>query len=132
MINIQFPEKFIENMIIKKDNIKIGETEEFYYFHTKASKLFFSDNENDKKHRSKQYNTLFPEKEYKGDKYLILINEEEINIYNLYTNNLIACYVSAFSPSQVSVPQRNGWFSFTVRKSIFNNNLFKMKIRTDL
>jgi hypothetical protein len=132
MTNIQFPEKFTENMIIKKDNIKIGETEDFYYFHAKSSKLLFSENENNKKHSSKQYNILFPEAEYKGDKYLILINKEEINVYNLYTNNLIACYVSAFSPLHISVPNKNGWFSFAVRKSIFNKNLFEMKIRTEL
>ena len=132
MTNIQFPEKFTENMIIKKDDIRIGETEEFYYFHTKAIKLLFSENENDKKHKSKQYNILFTEEEYRGEKYLILINKEEINVYNLYTNNLIACYVSAFSPSHLSVPNKNGWFSFAVRKSIFNKNLFEMKIRAKM
>ncbi len=132
MTNIKFPEKKTDNIRIKRDNIIIGETEKFYYFYTKSDKLLFSENENVKKHRSKQYNILFPEEKYHGEKYLFLINEEEINIYNLYTNNLIACYVSAFSPSYVSVPQKNGWFSFSVRKSIFNNNLFTMKIRTDL
>ena len=132
MTNIQFPEEFTGKFLVEQDNMKIGEIEDYYYFQTKASKLLFSENDIDKKHRSKQYNILFPEDEYNGEKFLILINEEEINIYNLYTSNLIACYVSAFSPTQVPIPQESGWFRFAIRKSILNNNLFKMNIKTDL
>ncbi len=131
MTNIQFPENNRAEIIIKKDNLIIGETEEFYYFYTKWDKLLFSENKNAIKYRSKQYNILFPEAKYNGEKYLFLLNEDEINIYNLYTNNLIACYVSAFSPSQASVPQKDEWFSFTVRKNIFNDNLFNMRVKTE-
>ena len=131
MKNIQFPEKLMGNNNINMDNLIISETEEFYHFQTKTNIILF-ERKFDRYYRSKQYNVLFPKMEYKGGKYLILIEEEEINIYNLYTNNLIACYVSAFSSSHLPVPQRNGWFTFTVRKSIFNDNLLNMKTRTEL
>ncbi|MDA3812958.1 MAG: hypothetical protein PF570_01770, partial [Candidatus Cloacimonetes bacterium] len=132
MKNIQFPEKLMGNNNISKDNLIISETEEFYCFQTKLDKILFSESKYDRQYRSKQYNLLFPEKEYSGEKYLILISEEEINIYNLYTNNLIAGYVSAFSSSHLSVPQKDGWFTFTVRKNIFSDNLYNMKTRTEL
>ncbi len=132
MTSIRFPKKLTENIIIKKDNLIISETEEFYHFQTKLNIILFFENNIDKNYKSKQYDLLFPEKEYKGDKYLILINKEEINIYNLYTNNLIACYVSAFSPSHSSIPKEEGWFTFTVRKNVFNDNLSIMKTRTEL
>ena len=117
---------------MRKNDLIISETEEFYHFQTKSNELLLSEIEYDKKYRSKQFNLLFPEKKYNGAKYLILIEEEEINIYNLYTNNLIACYVSAFSSPQLSVPHKDGWFTFAVGKSAFNENLFNMKIQTEL
>lgn len=132
MTNIKFPEKLMGNTILRKNDLIISETEEFYHYQTKSNELLLSEIEYEKKYRSKQFNLLFPEKKYNGAKYLILIEEEEINIYNLYTNNLIACYVSAFSSSQLSVPHKDGWFTFAVRKSAFNENLFNMKIRAEL
>lgn len=131
MDNIQFPESFTGQIFIEKDKLVIEETEDFYYFQLKSDKLLLTDNMKNVKYKSKKFKALFPDENYQREKYLILVNEEEINIYNLYTNNLIACYVSSFSLSQVPVPRNNGWFQFAVRKSTFDSNLRVMNFKLE-
>jgi hypothetical protein len=69
------------------------------------------------------YEEIFGDKKYNGEKYLMIANESEISIYNLFTNNLIANYVMSFAVPQQSVPQKDGYFRFKVKKDLFDSEL---------
>jgi hypothetical protein len=50
----------------------------------------------------------------------IRINDNEIAIYNLLTNNLMANYVSGFTTDMKRVQKENGFYEFSIRKDIFD------------
>lgn len=72
---------------------------------------------------SEKFAELFSDKggvRYKGEKYLLIANSDEISIYNLYTNNLIAHYAKGFSTHPVDVPTVNGLYVFSASKKLFD------------
>ena len=77
-------------------------------------------------YNSTLFTELFPNSIYKGEKYIISANAEEVSIYNLLTNNLVAKYVQGFSIDNKSVQQENGYYVFSVRTEIFDDNLDQM------
>lgn len=70
--------------------------------------------------RSREFSELFPGKIYHGEKYLIRATHEEISVYNLLTNNLIANYVESFTIPPLSVPQSGNRYSFSIKKNVFD------------
>ena len=74
-------------------------------------------------YQSKKFSDVFGNREYRGEKYLILADSNEISVCNLLTNNLIANYVSSFSGSHSPVPSENGLYYFSVRKYVFDAEL---------
>ncbi len=74
-------------------------------------------------HESKLFAELLPNSNYEGEKYLITANADEVSIYNLFTNNLIAKYVKGFSLDNKGAMQDNGYFIFTINKEIFDDEL---------
>ncbi len=70
--------------------------------------------------RSVKFSELFPGKEYHGEMYLIRTSREEITVYNLLTDNLIASYAQSFSIPPMEVPRSGGKFSFSVKKEVFD------------
>lgn len=76
-----------------------------------------------KNYQSKLFSELFPNSHYNSEKYIVSANNDEVSIYNLYTNNLIAKYVRGFSIDNKPVKQEGGYFIFTVEKEIFDDDL---------
>jgi len=76
-----------------------------------------------KNYRSKLFTELYPNQNYNNEKYIISANSEEVSIYNLLTNNLVAKYVKGFSFDNKSVNEENGFFEFSVKREIFDDNL---------
>lgn len=74
---------------------------------------------------SKKYDELFPGEKYTGEKYVLKIGSESIELYNLYTNELSASYNKQFSITELSVPQQNGFYYFRIKKDLFDGNLLK-------
>ena len=101
---------------------RIFEDLQSYYFNMRDTLLIGAD-ANWQEYQSKKFHGFFGNREYQGEKYLILANASEISIYNLYTNNLIANYVSSFSDTHSPIPSENGLYYFTVRKYIFDAEL---------
>ncbi|MEA1996408.1 MAG: hypothetical protein U9N45_02165, partial [Gemmatimonadota bacterium] len=60
---------------------------------------------------------------YKGEKYLVAANGEEIGVYNLWTGTLAANFVSSFSWPPRSIPCREGTVRFFVHKRVFDEPL---------
>jgi len=93
-----------------------------YYFNLRDTLLIGADT-NWREYQSKKFYGVFGNRKYQGEKYLILANANEISIYNLFTNNLIANYVSSFSDTHSPVPSENGSYYFCVSKYIFDAEL---------
>jgi hypothetical protein len=74
-------------------------------------------------YRSRQFKQLFPHRAYHGEEYAILTDVNEISIYNLYTNNLIAKFVGAFADPPVTMASVKGRYRFRVLKSVFDGAL---------
>jgi len=71
---------------------------------------------------SSKFNELFKDKIYKWEKYYFSIDKKEINIYNLYSNELIASYVNSFADSPVEYFV-DGKYKFVISKNLLDENL---------
>ena len=74
-------------------------------------------------YKSKKFIEFFKDHEYQGEKYLIIANSDEVAIYNLFTNNLIADFVSSFSIPMKLIPKKDDFFEFYTLKSLFDKPL---------
>jgi hypothetical protein len=79
-------------------------------------------------YKSKKFEEVFPKTEYAGHKYLIKAGSREVNIYNLYTNILIASYSAGFTLDNKEVPNEDGYFIFYVKKDVFEEEIEKLVI----
>lgn len=113
--------------IFQKDNIKIAENNDYYHFRLKDTILLSTKNPL-QKYKSKKCKEILPEYSYNGEKYLINANSNEISIFNLYTNNLIAKFVSSFSIPVKNVPQKRGLWEFSILKTVFDENISSLYI----
>lgn len=70
--------------------------------------------------RSTEFHEIFPNRKYKGEMYLIRAAHEEISVYNLLTDNLIASYAEAFAIPPIKVPKLGDRYSFSIKKGVFD------------
>jgi hypothetical protein len=109
-------------LIIENNTGKVFETPDSYIIKLEDTMLLSSKSA-ERLNRSKRFTELFPDKNYNGEKYAIVANGQEINIYNLYTNNLIASVVSAFCFPPTEISKKKGLFEFQVIKNIFDEGV---------
>jgi hypothetical protein len=109
------------NTFSENINCKVKEKGEEYLFETSRNVLI-STPDKQINYISKIFMDSYFDKEYEGEKYLIKVNDSEISIYNLYTDNLIANYVSGFTAEMKPVPKENSFYKFTVKKNIFDES----------
>jgi len=109
-------------LIFKNESTEVSMSKGRYFFKLKDI-LFIKTDTCNKDYHSKKFSEIFPEKKYNNEKYLISININEISIYNLFTNNLIGNLVSSFTIPYEQIPEKDGYFSFCVKKSIFDEEL---------
>jgi hypothetical protein len=130
-INVPFDKTEIKNdfrdTIAATKNYRIYENSDGYLFELKDT-IELEPKKFHLRYDSKLYNELFPGKNYNDQKYIISANENEISVYNLYINNLIAKYVKSFSIKNESVHQDNGFFIFKIKKKIFDEPLSELSI----
>ncbi|MFH1070651.1 MAG: hypothetical protein V1794_13635 [Candidatus Glassbacteria bacterium] len=72
---------------------------------------------------SARFAETLPGAEYGGQRYLVSANPEEIAVYDLYTNNLIANRVASFTWPPETIPTENGLALFSLDKSLFTLTL---------
>ncbi len=70
------------------------------------------------RYESQKFFELFGARKYKGEKYALIAGPQEIQVYNLYTDNLIANLVCSFRTGLESVPYEDGYYRFEIRKSV--------------
>ncbi len=103
-------------------SVNVSENGERYYFELQDTLLIGAGDDYDG-FQSTAYNDIVGDGDYRGEKYMIAAGEEEISIYNLYTNNLIANYVASFSIPSGAVPIIDRCYRFSVRKDAFDDAL---------
>jgi hypothetical protein len=120
---IDFKSSRIQTQLIYDGaSARIFEDSRNYYFNMRDTLLIGTDTMG-KEYQSKKFHEIFKNRKYGGEKYLVLVGANEISIYNLFTNNVIANYVSSFSVTYSPVPSENGLYYFSVRKHIFDAEL---------
>ena len=111
------------NDFCDKATVKIQKPDNDDYYHFKVrTNLLLSTKDKIKNYISKKFVEQFPNIDYQGQKYLITADKNEVNIYNLYTSSLIASYTMGFTIDAESVPIEDGYFSFYVKKDVFDEN----------
>jgi hypothetical protein len=128
MNEIEFRYQFESEIVFENENLQISESEFMLEFQTNEDKINIYIESPASEYISKKFIELFPKEKYTGAKFLITIDDNEINIYNLYTNNLVAHYVSGFSLSQEVIPKVNEKFSFSVKKEVFGNFFNRFRV----
>ncbi len=75
------------------------------------------------------YEELVDGHPYHGERFLIRASAEEIGIYDLFTNTMIAHYSLAFTEKAEAIPTLNGRYLFHVDSSLFPEGLENMRCR---
>jgi hypothetical protein len=102
--------------------VNISEDSERYYFQLSHG-VALRGTERFPGYKSRAFKEALPANTYSGEKYLILATADDISVYNLFTNTLIASYSAGFSQSLKKVPKAAGRYSFWVSKRIFDEPL---------
>ena len=108
--------------IAKQNNFEVYKNEEEYFFRIKDT-LLIGTKEKVKNYQSKIFNEHFTNRKYKSEKYLIIANQNEISVYNLFSNNLIGKYVASFSIPPKTVPYKDAFYEFVIKKDLFDEEL---------
>lgn len=115
-------------ILIEDSSYLLKEDSELYLIKT-GGNILISTHDRKENYFSKIFQKLFPKKQYEGEKYLIRINDSEIAVYNLYSNNLIANFVSGFTLDMKPVPKENDLYTFSVNKKIFDESSNEWSIK---
>lgn len=113
--------------ITKQKDFEIYENKDEFIFRIKDT-LLINSNERIEKYQSKLFKEHFPDRNYNSEKYLIIVNQSEISIYNLYSNNLIGKYVASFSLPPKTVCMKNDFYEFVVNKDLFDERIYENRI----
>lgn len=74
-------------------------------------------------YRSILFEQLIDNHPYEGERILIRVSSEEVGVYDLYTNTMIAHYAWGLSESKIPIPIVDGLFVFHVDRSVFPGGL---------
>jgi hypothetical protein len=72
---------------------------------------------------------VVPDQPYRGEKYLLMADSNEIRIYNRWTGTLIGSLVASFTMSPLPLWKHNGYYEFYVRKELFEEPISEMKMQ---
>lgn len=112
-------------LITKQNDFEVYENEEEYFFKIKDT-LLISIPTVISNYKSKIFSQHFPDRIYNSEKYLIIANQNEISVYNLFANNLIGKYVGSFSIPSNTVPYKYGFYEFVIKKDLFDEELMEL------
>jgi hypothetical protein len=108
---------------------QICRSEDLIHFKINSAVLF-GEERPPQYYQSTIFKELLPGVLYQGEKYLVTGGENEISIYNLYTNDLTAKYVPTMSVRQSPIQIEDGYCVFSLEKSVFEEDLRELTIRT--
>jgi hypothetical protein len=109
-------------LITKQNDFEVYEDEKEYIFKIKDT-LLITTSIIVPNYKSKIFSQHFPNRKYNSEKYLIIANQNEISVYNLFSNNLIGKYVASFSIPPNTIPFKDGFYEFLIKKDLFDEQL---------
>jgi hypothetical protein len=110
-------------LITQRNDFEVYENTKDYLFRVKDT-LLISTPTTITNFKSKIFSQHFPGRKYNSEKYLIIANQNEISVYNLFSNNLIGKYVASFSLPPKTIPNKDRFFEFVIKKDLFDEVLF--------
>ncbi len=108
-------------LMTKQNEFEVYESKKDYLFRVKDT-LLISTPTILSNFKSKIFSQHFPNRKYNSEKYLIIANQNEISVYNLFSNNLIGKYVASFTLPPKTVPNKDGFYEFVIKKDLFDEN----------
>lgn len=117
-----FNEDDYKTLIVNTGDFSIYENKDKYLFRIK-SPVGLKYKEDFPDYTSKLFNELYPQGKYQHEKYLVTATAEEVSVYNLFTNDLVAKYVAGFSIKNEPVMQKDGYYIFTINKNVFDEQI---------
>ncbi len=114
------------NIIIENDSVKVFQDDQKYYF-LMQDYLLLNTDLHFPRYASKKFREVLPHRTYHGEKYLIRVTADEISVYNLFTNELIASYVASFVLPPTAVPKQERGYYFSIDKTVFAEPLGTFK-----
>lgn len=113
--------------VINEKSLKIKEDGDRYYFETDGL-VAISTSKHWPKYQSKKFHDLNIQADYNGEKYLVRADKDEVAVYDLYNNEIIAGFFGSFHYPAVSIPKNGNNYIFSVEKSIFDELLQESRI----
>ncbi len=107
----------------RRENSFIISEDSSYYMFRVYDTVLISPPTKARNYKSKIFTELLPGRKYKGEKYGVFADSNEISIYNFYSNNLIAKYVRSFTVTQKRVSRHDNLYQFFVKKEVFDEAL---------
>ncbi|MCE1163799.1 MAG: hypothetical protein LWX07_00195 [Bacteroidetes bacterium] len=111
-----------ERQLVKTAYFILGDCDSSYKIGVRDT-VFLTDKNPTPAYLCGRFKELFPSRVYNGEKYAIIAGENEILIYNLYTNNLIADYTPSLAIPPADILKVNGFCFFCIPKRIFDGEL---------
>jgi hypothetical protein len=82
-------------------------------------------------YRSRLFAEHLPDARYEGEVYGIQFSTDDVGFYDYYTNNLVAKYVSGFSPSSDYWDSEERMIRFRLEKSILGREISDFQLRLE-
>jgi len=105
--------------LVMNNSINISSSKNYYHFAIEDT-LLMGFKDYDVNFKSRAFEEFMPGYNYTGQKYLIISSSNEIRVYNLFTNNLIANYVKDFTLDSRPVENIDTYYHFTIEKDVFD------------
>ena len=115
-------------IILNNELIKITYDDEKYFFQTSGNILITSGKQYPE-FRSRKFYELLPNSQYKGEKYLIRANNDEVAVYDLYDNEAVAGFFGSLYYPAINIPKKGSDYIFSINRNIFDKPLQEMNIK---
>ncbi len=99
--------------IYVKDGNEIFESPASMFYRVRDT-LMIQDKNPSRNYRSKLFEQIFPARKYAGEHNAVCASENELWVYDFYTNNLVRQYSAGFSLNPQKVPKNNGEYEFRI------------------
>ena len=116
---------------------QIWDSEDAYLFEIKAATnvpnsvilIKYKSSSKTGDYKSRLFAEHLPNSRYDGEAYGIQFSTSEVGVYNYYTDNLAAKYISSFSPSSEYWKSEEQIISFRLEKSVLNQQIADFQLR---
>lgn len=92
------------------------------FFVTGKFKVGFDEIKTNKEYFSRKYKEIYDLENYSGYNYCIIAEKEYVNVYNLFNDELIYSYNSGLSVNPVSIPFKEGFYTFFLSTKLFGDD----------